>query len=228
MLLAIVLEWLHPYFPLYFFSILGLWLVPSSLGKKRWIFPLWFLFLNLYVYSGLWSVHIPWLLLVPMQLSWVCMALWFAWKWQKGVLEINVSQWVGWSTFRLMVSFYLFVLYFYEWPNAFLLFATFSELLCGLAAPVVAFCYQKQWWLHRFLLGLWSVFGMYSAWNLNAGLVRIFWNQQHDISVQSIANYWTHFPEVWVVGFWIPLTLVIHLVVFWIYVKDRKHRYLGT
>jgi hypothetical protein len=91
-------------------------------------------------------------------------------------------------------------------------------------APVVAFFYKKQWWVSRFLLVLWSVFGTYSIWTLNTGLVRIFWNQHMDVSAQSIASYWTHFPEVWIVGFWIPLILVIHAVVLWVYMKNAKRR----
>ncbi len=202
---------------MYGFTLLGLFLTPPSLKKLRWLFPLWFLITNAVLFSNIWIYHLygrQLLFIILNQAGWIFISAYFLVAMRQGLIKIDTSQWIRWQSFRLMGAKYYFLLYAYTIPLGFCLEMAVLESLVGATAFLISLWYKnnpKRAW--GFLLA-WNILGFLSVWRFNLKFNSTLFYGPIGADQVDISNYFSLFPEIWIVSFWVPLSLTIHIVLF--------------
>jgi hypothetical protein len=202
-------------------------LTPYSLRRLKWIFPSWFLIINLFLFSGLWRYNIfgmPLIYILLTQITWIFAVVYFIIAREQGLVKLHSPDWVLWCAFRLMGAHFLFLLHAHSLPQEFLLRAGVIEVLVGLGAFPVHFMMRKKTRGHVQVLLFWNTLGMLSAWNINTAVQKLYFSGPRNPGGIDILSYFSRFPEIWLISFWIPLSICIHSVLFYLFFTARPLR----
>ncbi len=210
------------YVPIYLFTYVGLLLTPLSLKKNKWLFLVWFFLVNVFMFTGLWKIHIAGMrlpLLAFSQLPAVGMLLYLLHYVHHKKIEINPRAWVRWSIFRLIGVYYLLILFSNELPLDFVAKAAFFEIIIGLWAVGLSFgkknLFDSVWFV------AWNTLGLVSSLVINFQIR--YWAYFGEELPQrfDLILHFNRFPEMWLSLYWVPLSICIHLVLFYCYLEHR-------
>lgn len=210
-------------FFLYGFSLLGLCLVPSFLGKKAWAMLGAFafvLFFFLFAPPGLSARNQVLVFLAFAQLPWilVLLDLVFQGRLRNLLLAVPLRQLLAWQSFRLMFWAFIPAGLSLQMPREFVFAGLLSETLSALLGlllllgPAPEAGPSPAW--YRFLLVFWNGYGLVSA--LWTSVKIAFSHRQLGLFGQSaeISDALLQFPQIAYACFWLPLLVSIHWVCF--------------
>jgi len=200
---------------IYLFSFLGLAWVPPSLKKARWIFPLWFLIINLCLFSSLWQHNLngkPWFFILCSQAGWILVSAFFISQAYRNQLTIHYPEWIQWQAYRLMSFHFLFLIGTYTLPAQFILEASVLECLIALSAIPLTYRIKKPGSFNQALLIGWNLVGFVSLWKTNISISTYYFKNPPSEASLEVVHYFNLFPEIWIPTFWIPVGIAAHVV----------------
>jgi hypothetical protein len=209
---------------LYICSFIGLAAVPKSLKGFKWVFPVWFLGSNAFLFTGFWKLHIfgsPLIFVLLTQAPWVFITPYIILAAQKGLIKIQVHEWVTWSVFRCLGVHYFLLFNAGMLPRVFVLHYGFMETLIGVSALPVGILLSRGARSAQYIAIGWNALGFMSAWNLNYTLQSSLLNGAENTGQMEVISYFSQFPEIWITSFWVPLSLCIHITLFFVLLKNN-------
>ncbi len=206
---------------IFFFTLLGFFALPGAKSKWQWILPGWFLGLNLFLLFAPNALHPgenPVLYLALIHAPWIFMTLdlFNHGKASKVVDQIPIQALLFWSLYRFMGLSHLFAIPSGTIPNVFAIEIAFGEFFTAFGALILLLlnrC-QSSWW-YRSVLLFWNAYGCIAI--LSTVFKMALANPElHGLRyTQDIHRYVTSFPHHWVTFFWIPVSLCIHVSIFY-------------
>ncbi|MFC1586131.1 hypothetical protein ACFL5V_11325 [Fibrobacterota bacterium] len=215
---------------IYLFTFIGLAMTPPSLKILRWIFPSWFLIVNLLLFSGIRDYHFfgfPVFNPLITQLPWILVTAYIITASRQKMVRIDSGEWTLWCSYRLMGIHYFPLLFAFLLPQEFALRMGVMETLVGLGALLLYLLQKKNWSITWYIFVFWNALGLISAWRANTSLQVYTLTGPSGAGQREIVNYFNLFPEIWQASFWAPLSIGIHLILFYdIWTKRRSFRKL--
>jgi hypothetical protein len=212
---------------LFGWSLLGLWLVPATLGRAAWIFPAWFAIAGVFVIAApdgmhpgehflVWLVgsQAPWVLLIPDLLA--------RGRAARLLEAVPLRALLAWSLVHFMGVRHLLGALQGDLPAGFALETAAGETLSGLGALLLWLVYrpEKRWF--RFLALFWNAHALVTSLALSARLLRTHtglpvWGAPS----LEIHGYFASWPGSMETFFWIPLAIGLHLAIFYKLLYNR-------
>lgn len=208
------------------FTLLGLALVPGRFGNGCWALLAWFAGVSFWILAlpePQSPAGNPWIALVLGQAPWILLAadLVFSGKAARLVRTTPLRDFLEWSVYRLMGTHYAFAIFGASVPPQFGLESAFGESFTAVGALVLWLAYRPgQRWFTMALL-FWNAYGLSSAMALNIRLVLSQPLDFLDALPRDIARYSFGFPQAWMSLFWLPISIGIHLCVFYKLYAER-------
>lgn len=212
----------------YGFSLLGLCLIPSMLGKWVWFFPGWFACLGVFLLLIPETVHPRNNFVIYLALSqgpWVVFALDLARGRLRPLLAtISMRSLLAWSTFRFLSFHYIVMFESGTLPTMLAVPNATGELLTAIIGLGLWTFYLPDKGWYRLLLLFWNAYGLTSA--LGAVIRRILANPESPWRIFPADGFRTlmSLPQAWEGFFWSPISIAIHLVVFYKMYAERNFR----
>jgi hypothetical protein len=208
------------------FTLLGLALVPGRLGNGCWALLAWFAGISFWVLAmpaTLSPLENPWIFLAFGQLPLVffVLDLAFSGKATLAIRQTPLRDFLEWSVYRLMGTHYAFALFGASIPPQFGLETAFGESFTAMGALVLWLAYKPgQRWFTMAIL-FWNAYGLSSAMAINIRLIMAQPLSFLDSMPRDISRYSTEFPQVWMTLFWLPISIGIHLTIFYKLYAER-------
>ncbi len=203
---------------IYAFSLAGFFAVPATFGRWRWFFPGWFAALNLFLLFApasfhprdnpvtyLALVHLPWILF--------CLSL-AAGRFREEMIRTPLRSFLPWTAFRFTGAAYMLAGVAGDLPPRFGAEMAAGEVLTALGAVALWAAYRPDDFWYRGLLLFWNAYGLTAA--LASGVRMALANPELPFLrlPGSIHLYFMGFPQAWLPFFWAPLSIAVHMAVF--------------
>jgi hypothetical protein len=161
------------------------------------------------------------------QLPWIIITAFLCTAAQQRRVAIDTAQWVLWGLIHLLGLHFFIGIFTYEIPLESSLSIGTTETLAG-AGSIIAYWFLKKNWIGAVpVLFFWNTFGLMSSWKLNSGIQLYFYSGPSIPGQRETADYFLEFPQIWLISFWIPLCLCLHICIFysmWLNRRGAKER----